>query len=88
MAIDIHIDTTVRQDAKLAMYLTRTNASNVANGLPPYATVNDLFKALLIETAKDLIKFPDLEDAEKVKGAYIDASDATQSQVKTLLNIT
>lgn len=87
MAINISIATTPRQDAKLALYLARTNTLRVSSGLPAYATISDLLKDYVIETAKSLVKSPDTEDAVKVENAYIDANDSTQAQVKSLLGI-
>lgn len=87
MAIDIHIDTTIRQDAKLTLYLNKINTTRIAHGLTPYATTNDLLKDILIDTVKNLIKAPDLEYASKLRDAYLDATDAVQAQVKTLLGI-
>lgn len=88
MAIDIHIDTTARQDNKLNLYLISVNKLRANAGLTPYATITDLLKDLLIETAKSLVTSPDITDADNVRNAYLNASDAIQAQVKTLLGVT
>ena len=88
MAISISIPTTPRQDTKLAKYLDWVNDNRIKSGLTPYDTIDDLLEDFLIENTKNLVQQPDIEDAEKVKAAYIDANDNIQSQVKSLLGIT
>lgn len=88
MAIDIHIDTTARQDTKLAKYLSLVNAERVRSGLTPYANISDLLEEFIIDNARSMVQRPDIEDAEKVRDAYLNATDNVQNQVKTLLGIT
>lgn len=87
MAIQISIDTTARQDAKLAIVLDRENSRRAVESLPPYADISAMMRVFVIKQLKNLVRSADVEDAEKVQTEYLDASDNVQAQVKTLLGI-
>lgn len=87
MAIQISIDTTARQDSKLAIVLARENARRAAESLPPYEDISSMMKVFVIKYLRNLVRSVDQEDAGLVQAGYIDATDNIQAQVKTLLGI-
>lgn len=87
MAIQISIDTTARQDAKLAIVLDRENSRRAAESLPPYADISAMMKVFVVKQLKNLVRSADVEDSEKVQTEYLEATDNVQAQVKTLLGI-
>jgi hypothetical protein len=85
--INLTFTTTTKQDAKLAKVLLAVNAQRVQQELPPFATIEDYFKFVLVEAVKGWVAQQSAVDAAAVGNAYEAATDAVKAQVAAALGL-
>lgn len=86
--ISVTINTTTKQDNRLAEFLASVNAGRVAQGDQPFADINALATDLLKSQLLSWVKSMDSLESDKVKSAYDSASNTAQNQVRALLGLT
>lgn len=85
--ITLSFTTTATQDAKLASALAWVNARRVELGNTAFPTVNAWLRDMIIEGAKQAISDSDVREQTDVRKAYKAATEAQQTQIKTILGI-
>lgn len=85
---DYTVTTTTRQEAVLAVILTRSNAARAAQTPPlPALTLAQYVDARLTDVIKSYVAQLDEEGARAVRDAFLAASPADQTAVKTRLGL-
>lgn len=87
MAVSVTLTTTARQDTKLQQALLDLNAQRIADGQPPYADVNEMATDRLKANLLGLVDMMDAAEADQVRAAYLLATNAVRTQVKTALGL-
>jgi hypothetical protein len=80
-------DLTTRQTKRLAEFLANLNIQRVQQGKAPFSTYNDYCVDYLTQWTTDHVRNFDVVEGELVKEAYINASNANQTSVKTTLGL-
>lgn len=91
--ITLTFNTTATQDAKLTKALATVNAERATMSqlspqpLPPFATVQEWLRDVVINEAKRYISVVDSRDEESIRSAYRDATDAQKAQIAAILGV-
>ncbi len=85
MPIDVTVDTSAEQDAKLDALLIVMNDQRVARGEEPYADVNAMAKGALIEQLKGWYAMADHDEVKMFSKTFAAANRATRDEVIAIL---
>ena len=85
--ISVAIQTTAKQDAKLAKMLTEVNAERTTTGNPTYPTMDAYMTDVCMEAIKSWISSQDSKEGTTLSAAYFAATATVQANVRTALGI-